>query len=226
MISIKKWGQLKNRKEPSNFNIKNLGRVAQLVKCPTLDFCSDHDLMVLRSSPTLGSELGKELFWDSPSAPPLLMCNLSPCTPTHPPSPKWGKNWEGATSEQEENQECGILETKWIQHIEEEKVNQLCKIPVTGQDDHWIYQHRNYWWLWQNYRKKICLMVIGKTILFNPEWVCTTAMLLTAIALKENMLSNTMNKYLLAIYCVLSILWSTLEGAQDLWLMLHHTMET
>ena len=88
MISIKKWGQLKNRKEPSNFNLKNLGRVAQLVKCPTLDFCSDHDLMVLRSSPTLGSELGKELFWDSPSAPPLLMCNLSPCTPTHPPPPQ------------------------------------------------------------------------------------------------------------------------------------------
>jgi len=34
--------------------------VAQLVKCPTLDFGSGHDLRVVRSSPMSGSTLGME----------------------------------------------------------------------------------------------------------------------------------------------------------------------
>lgn len=51
-------------------------------------------------------------------------------------------------------------------------------------------------------------------------------MLLLAVVLVENMLSNTMNKHLLAIYCVLRALWSTMEGVQELYLMLHQTMET
>ena len=43
--------------------------VAQLVKCPTLDFSSGHDLTVVRSSPTLGSMLSMGPAWDplSPS---------------------------------------------------------------------------------------------------------------------------------------------------------------
>ena len=40
---------------------KNCGSwVSQLVKCPTLDFSSGHDLTVVRSSPTLGSALSME----------------------------------------------------------------------------------------------------------------------------------------------------------------------
>ena len=34
--------------------------MAQSVKCPTLDFGSGHDLMVLRLSPALGSALSVE----------------------------------------------------------------------------------------------------------------------------------------------------------------------
>jgi len=45
--------------------------VAQLVKCPTLDFSSGHDLRVVGSSPTSDSALGVELDWDSFSPLPL-----------------------------------------------------------------------------------------------------------------------------------------------------------
>ena len=38
--------------------IKN--QMAQVVKCPTLDLNSGHDLRVVRSSPTLGSALDME----------------------------------------------------------------------------------------------------------------------------------------------------------------------
>ena len=55
--------------------------VAQLVKPPTLDFCSGHDLRVMRLSPAWGSMLGMEPAKDSlcPSATPrhLLVCALS-----------------------------------------------------------------------------------------------------------------------------------------------------
>lgn len=109
-----------------------------------------------------------------------------------------------------------------------EKRNQLCQMPVIGQDDRWTYQHGSYLWLWQTCKKKICVMVTesGKTILFNPEWICTTAMLLLAVVLMENMLSNTMNKYLLAIYCGLKCSVEHHGGVQELCLMLHHTMQT
>jgi len=49
--------------------------VAQLVKHPTLDFSSGHDLRVIRSNPALGSVLSVEPAWDSLSLPlplPLL----------------------------------------------------------------------------------------------------------------------------------------------------------
>ena len=47
--------------------------VAQLVKRPTLDFGSGHDLRVMRLSPTLSSMLSRMSTQDSlsPSAPPL-----------------------------------------------------------------------------------------------------------------------------------------------------------
>ena len=55
--------------------------MAQLVKSPTLDFCSGHDLTVPGWRPTSGSELGFEPAWDSLSpslsslsAPPPLAC--------------------------------------------------------------------------------------------------------------------------------------------------------
>ena len=54
--------------------------VAQLFKCPTLDFSSGRDLRVLRSSPVWGSELGMEAAQNSlspfPSVLPLLACML------------------------------------------------------------------------------------------------------------------------------------------------------
>ena len=53
--------------------------VAQSVKCPTLDFGSGHDLVVVRSSPIWGSTLSKELLKilsPFPSAPPLLVLLL------------------------------------------------------------------------------------------------------------------------------------------------------
>ena len=37
--------------------------MAQLVKCPILDFGSDHDLKVVRSSPRLGSVVSGESAW-------------------------------------------------------------------------------------------------------------------------------------------------------------------
>ena len=56
---------------------KQDGWVAQWVKCPILDFCSGHDLRVVRSSPALGSAPGMESDWDSlsssPSASPLSL---------------------------------------------------------------------------------------------------------------------------------------------------------
>lgn len=53
--------------------------VAQLVKFPTLDFGSGHDLKVLRSSPVSGSALGGESARDSLSP--------SPSDPLSVPSP-------------------------------------------------------------------------------------------------------------------------------------------
>ena len=35
-------------------------------KCPILDFCSGHDLTVMKSSPASGSVLGRESAWPSP----------------------------------------------------------------------------------------------------------------------------------------------------------------
>ena len=55
--------------------------VAQLVKRPTLNFCSGHDLRVIRLSPALGSTLGVEPSQDS----------LSPSVPLHPPNNKTKK---------------------------------------------------------------------------------------------------------------------------------------
>ena len=48
--------------------------MAQLVKLPTLDFGSGHDLRVVELSPTLDSVLGIESAWDSLLLPfpPLL----------------------------------------------------------------------------------------------------------------------------------------------------------
>ena len=50
--------------------------MAQLVKHPTLDFSSGHDLMAVGSSPMSGSVLSVESAWDSlppsVSAPPGL----------------------------------------------------------------------------------------------------------------------------------------------------------
>ena len=44
-----------------NFQGKKWGTwMAQLVKCPTTDFGSDHDFRVVRLSPMLGSVLGME----------------------------------------------------------------------------------------------------------------------------------------------------------------------
>ena len=55
--------------------------VAQSIECPTLDFGSGYDLMVVGSSPALGSVLGMEPAWDylspSLSATPPLMLALS-----------------------------------------------------------------------------------------------------------------------------------------------------
>lgn len=51
-------------------------------------------------------------------------------------------------------------------------------------------------------------------------------MLLRAIFLMENMLSNTMNKYLLTIYRVFNVLCRTVEKILDLCLILHHAIET
>ena len=56
--------------------------VAQLVKCPTLDFGSGHGPGVMRSSPASGSMLNTDPAWDSlspfPFAPHLhLHCLLS-----------------------------------------------------------------------------------------------------------------------------------------------------
>ena len=55
--------------------------VAQLVKHPTLDFSSGHDVMFVSSSPMSGSELSVESAWDSLppslSASPLLSLFLS-----------------------------------------------------------------------------------------------------------------------------------------------------
>lgn len=51
-----------------------------MVKCPTLDFSSGHDLRVVGLSPTSGSVLGLEPAWDSFSfslCPSLLIHMLS-----------------------------------------------------------------------------------------------------------------------------------------------------
>ena len=50
--------------------------VAQSVKCPTLDFGSDHDLMVSEMEPRVGA-LSAEPAWDSLSP---SLCSSSPCT--------------------------------------------------------------------------------------------------------------------------------------------------
>ena len=57
-------------------------RMAQLVELLTLDFSSDHDLKVMRWSPSLGSKLSMESAWDSLPLPPpplfpWLTCALS-----------------------------------------------------------------------------------------------------------------------------------------------------
>ena len=54
-----------------------LSWVAESIECPTLDFCSGHDLRVLESSLRLGSALSRESAWVSPSpAPPLHALHL------------------------------------------------------------------------------------------------------------------------------------------------------
>jgi len=50
--------------------------VAQLVEHLTLDFSSDHDLRVLRWSPTVGSALSRESAGNSPSALPPTLAGL------------------------------------------------------------------------------------------------------------------------------------------------------
>ena len=47
--------------------------MAQLVKCPTLDFSSGHDIRVMGSSPKLGSVLSSEPVSPSPLLLLLLM---------------------------------------------------------------------------------------------------------------------------------------------------------
>ena len=62
------------------FKTELLRGVAQLVKGLTLDFCSGHDLRVVRwTHPPSGSMLGMEPAWDSPSpsVPSLLPCTHS-----------------------------------------------------------------------------------------------------------------------------------------------------
>jgi len=56
--------------------------VAQLVKHPTLDFSSVHDLRVVRSSPVSSSMRHMESAWDSLSPSPLC---LPPPTPSFMP---------------------------------------------------------------------------------------------------------------------------------------------
>ena len=58
--------------------------VGRLVKHPTLDFNSGHDLIVMRMSPTLGGTCLRFSTWSlfeilpsSPSTPPPLACMLS-----------------------------------------------------------------------------------------------------------------------------------------------------
>jgi len=54
--------------------------VAQSVKLLNLDFCSGHDLRVMRSSPALGSAVGGESAWDSLPvllSPPSLALSLN-----------------------------------------------------------------------------------------------------------------------------------------------------
>lgn len=60
---------------------------AQQVKCPTVEFSSGHDLLVVRSSPKSGSALNMEPSYDSPPlslpSPPhactcVCACSLSP----------------------------------------------------------------------------------------------------------------------------------------------------
>ena len=54
--------------------------VAQLVKCPTLDFGSGHDLRVMELSHELGSALSMESAWDSLSPFTPLPTSLPPLT--------------------------------------------------------------------------------------------------------------------------------------------------
>ena len=54
--------------------------MAQLVKCPTLDFSSSHDLTVMRSSPKSGSALGVKSLLKILSPSPIA-CALSPLPP-------------------------------------------------------------------------------------------------------------------------------------------------
>ena len=54
--------------------------MAQLVKCPTPNFSSGHDLTVVRSSPALGSTLSMEAAYDSLS----LSSSLTPAHPSPP----------------------------------------------------------------------------------------------------------------------------------------------
>ena len=56
-LSLTNWVNLANYINPLGFLS---AWVAQLVKCPTLDFSSGHDLRLVRSSPLLGSSLGME----------------------------------------------------------------------------------------------------------------------------------------------------------------------
>ena len=54
--------------------------VAQLVKCPTLDFSSGHDLWIMGLTPMSGSTLSEESAWDSLSLSPIpcsFTCFLS-----------------------------------------------------------------------------------------------------------------------------------------------------
>lgn len=59
-------------------------RMAQLVKCLTLDFSSDHIIRVVRLSPMLDSKPSVESAWDSFPPPSCSVPPIPPPTPCFP----------------------------------------------------------------------------------------------------------------------------------------------
>lgn len=59
--------------------------MAQLVQYPAVDFGSGHNHRVMRASPMLGSMLGVEPAWDSPSPSPSAHHPLPPTCVFSPP---------------------------------------------------------------------------------------------------------------------------------------------